>query len=249
MTEPDPDRGHIDRSAPDVVALVVPGGDGAVLAEMAEGALDHVALLIGRGVEGGRAAAPAAAPQPVPDLVRGLGDSGLDLAAAQVAADRRAGVRLVAQHPPGPGPRPPRAPPRDLQLAHQRGEGQRIVALPGAGQAGQRPASRICQQVDLAGQPAPPWRPPRPSTPGPRPHRTRPAAGPGSSPRSRPRTSGDAGYRPSSSSRTVPEGPATGTPYGSGRKLRRSPAGDHSTGAPAADAAAAAVLAAPTPHR
>src|SRR6266568_2466820 len=100
MTEPDPDRGHIDRSAPDVVALVVPGGDGAVLAEMAEGALDHVALLIGRGVEGGRAAAPAAAPQPVPDLVRGLGDSGLDLAAAQVAADRRAGVRLVARDRP-----------------------------------------------------------------------------------------------------------------------------------------------------
>ena len=61
MAEPDPDRGHVDGSPPDVVALVVPGRDGAVLAEMAEGPLDDVALLIGRGVEGGRAAAPAAA--------------------------------------------------------------------------------------------------------------------------------------------------------------------------------------------
>jgi hypothetical protein len=205
---------------------------------------------------------PAAASQPVPHLVRRLGDGGLDLAAAQVSADRGAGVSLVAQHSPGPGPGPPRAPPRDLQLAHQRGEGQRIVALPGAGHLGQRPAPGIGQQVDLcwsarpgtgpappgfvtplrpggapdrsaqpapavpgphrratrgaprprAGAPALPWHRPRPSTPGPRPNRIRRAAGPGSSPRSHPPTSGGAGYRPSSSSRTAPADPATGTP-------------------------------------
>jgi hypothetical protein len=40
MTEPDPDRGHIDDSAPDIVAFVVPGGDNAILAKLAEGALD-----------------------------------------------------------------------------------------------------------------------------------------------------------------------------------------------------------------
>src|SRR5436190_9615583 len=130
MTEPDPDRGHVDGSAPDEVALVVPGGDGAVLAEMAEGPLDDVALLIGRSVEGGRAPAPAAAPQPVPHLVRGLGDGRLDPAPAQVRADRGAGVRLVAQHPAGPGPGPPRTPPRDLQPAHQRHEGHGVMALP-----------------------------------------------------------------------------------------------------------------------
>src|ERR1700685_1428008 len=141
MAEPDPDRGHLDGSAPDVVALVVPGGDGAVLAEVAEGALDDVALLIGRSVEGGRAAAPAAALEPVLHLVRGLGNGGLDPAAAQVSADRGAGIGLVAQHPPGPGPGPPRAPARDLQLAHQRGEGQRVVALAGAGHHGPRAAT------------------------------------------------------------------------------------------------------------
>ena len=75
-------------------------------------------------------------------------------------------------------------------------------------------------------------------------HRT-----PGSSPTSHPQTSGDAGYRRSSSSRTAPAGPATGRPYGSGGRSRRSPAGDHSTGAPAADAPAAAAPAAPTHHR
>ena len=56
-----------------VVAFVVPGSDGAVLAELAEGALNGVALLIGGGVEGGRQAAPAAAFEPVLDLVAGSG--------------------------------------------------------------------------------------------------------------------------------------------------------------------------------
>jgi hypothetical protein len=44
-----------------------------VLAEFAEGAFDGVALLVCGGVEGGRAAAGAAAPLPVADLVSGLG--------------------------------------------------------------------------------------------------------------------------------------------------------------------------------
>src|SRR5690349_19089354 len=99
MAEPDSDRGHIDGSAPDEVAFVVPGSDGAVLAEVAEGALDGVALPVGGGVEGGRAAAFAAAPQPVADLICGLGDGGLDATLAQVGADRAAGVGLIAQHP------------------------------------------------------------------------------------------------------------------------------------------------------
>src|SRR2546421_3726632 len=155
MAEPDPDRGHVDGPAPDVVAFVVPGGDCAVLAELAESALDGVALLIGSGVEGGRAAAPAAALEPVLHLVRGFGDGRLDPAAAQVSADRGAGVRLVAQDPPRAGPGPARAPARDLELPHQGQEGHRVVALPGAGQPRQRPAPAVSEQVDLAGQPAP----------------------------------------------------------------------------------------------
>jgi hypothetical protein len=89
MTEPDPDRGDVDGAAPDEVALVIPGRHGAVLAELAERPLDHVALLIGGGVEGGRPAAFAAAPQPVLHLIRGLGNRRLDRAAAQVRGSRR----------------------------------------------------------------------------------------------------------------------------------------------------------------
>jgi hypothetical protein len=72
---PGPDRCHVDGAAVDEGALVVPGGDDAVLAEPAEGALDGIALLVRAGVERGRPAARAAAPEPVADLVGGLGDS------------------------------------------------------------------------------------------------------------------------------------------------------------------------------
>ena len=75
----------------------------------------------------------AAAPQPVPQLVRRLGDGGRDLAAAQVPADHGTGVGFVAQHPLGRVLGRPGAPPRDLQLTHQRHEGRGIVLLPGAG--------------------------------------------------------------------------------------------------------------------
>ena len=227
-----------------------------VLAKPAEGALDGVALLVGDGVERGRPPAPAAAPEAVADLVGGFGDGGLDAASPQVSAGRPAGVGLVGQDLAGPGPGPARAPARDVEPVHQGGEGEGVVALPGAGDPGQRPAAGIGEQVDLGGQPAPgpaqrlpflagpgrvrpggrrvlvirwsplsgpgrsaasppaaaaqcppaahaaprrragaparPSHPPRPSTPCPPPHHTRRAAGPGSSPRSRPLTSGDA---------------------------------------------------------
>ena len=94
-----------------------------------------------------------------------------------------------------------------------------------------------------------PWHRPPPPSPGHALHRTRPAARSGSFPRSRQRTSGDAGYRPCSSSRTAPADPATGTRPGPGGTPHRSPAGDHSTDAPAADDGAATAPAAPTPHR
>ena len=142
-------------------AFVVPGRHGAMLAELAERPLDDIALLIGGGVEGGRAAASAAPLEPVLRLVRGFGDGRLNLAAAQVRADRGAGSRLIAQDPPGPGPRPSRARPGDLELIHQRDQGQRVVPLPGAGQPGQqparsRPAGGSCWSARPATGPAPP---------------------------------------------------------------------------------------------
>jgi len=155
VAEPDPDRGHIDGPAPDEVAFVVPAGDGAVPAELTEGTLDGVALRVGEGVEGGWAAAVAAAPQPVAGLVGGSGDGGFDAASLQVSVDRAAGICLVAQGPSWPGPGAAGAPARHLERAHEGQKGQGIVALPGAGHPGQRPVPRIGEQVDLGSQPAP----------------------------------------------------------------------------------------------
>jgi|SRR6516225_416277 len=154
VAEPDSDGGDVDSAAPDVVALVEPGGHGAVLAEAADGALDGVALFVGGRVEGRWPAAVAAASAPVGGLVGGFGDGGLAAAAAQVRPGGGAGVGLVAEQPPRPGPGPARARAGDREPVHQWVESQRIVALPGAGELGQRPALRVGEQVNLAGKPA-----------------------------------------------------------------------------------------------
>ena len=155
IAEPDPDRCHIDGSAVDEVALVIPGGHRPVLAQSAEGALDGVALLVGRRVESGRAAALAAAAKPAADLVGGLGNGGLDAASSQAGADRLAGVCLIGKDPAGSGPWPPRPAAGDRETVQERDEGEGVVALPGAGHPGQRPATSIGEQVNLGGQPAP----------------------------------------------------------------------------------------------
>ena len=117
ISEPDPDRGDVDGSAPDEVAFAVSGGDGAVLAELAEGTFDGVALLVGDGVEGGWPAARAAAPPPVAGLIGGFGDGGRDAALAPMSADRAAGAGLVTQDPARPAA-------RGGELAHEGEEGQ-----------------------------------------------------------------------------------------------------------------------------
>ena len=102
-----------------------------------------------------RPPAPAAAPEAVADLVGGFGDGGLDATPPQVSAGRPAGVGLVGQDLAGPGPGPAAAAARDAEPVHERGEGEGVVTLPGAGDPGQRPAAGIGEQVDLGGQPAP----------------------------------------------------------------------------------------------
>ncbi len=67
-----------------------------MLAELAEGPLDGVALLVRLGVECGRAPAAAAAPVPVAGLVGRLGDGGLDAASSQVSSE---GFKSLAAHP------------------------------------------------------------------------------------------------------------------------------------------------------
>jgi hypothetical protein len=86
VSEPDPDRGDVDRALVHEVAFVVAGRHGAELLELVEGAFDGVALFVACGVEGGRAAACPAAGAAVFLLVFLDGDDGGDAAAAQVGA-------------------------------------------------------------------------------------------------------------------------------------------------------------------
>ena len=58
--------------------LVVAGGESAPLLEVAEAAFDHVPAAVVVGVEAWWPATSGAAPLPVPCLVGGLGDHGVD---------------------------------------------------------------------------------------------------------------------------------------------------------------------------
>ncbi len=63
--------------------LVVLGGQGPVLLELAEAALHRIAVLVRRRVEGGRPAPGAAASAAVGGLVFLDGDGGLDVVGSQ----------------------------------------------------------------------------------------------------------------------------------------------------------------------
>ncbi|GAA3683862.1 hypothetical protein GCM10022224_055570 [Nonomuraea antimicrobica] len=63
--------------------------------ELADAALDQIALLVGEGVEGVRAASAATPALAVGDLVAPLGDDRLDPTPAQVEPDLAGGVALV----------------------------------------------------------------------------------------------------------------------------------------------------------
>src|SRR5262249_61539706 len=145
-------------------------------------------------------------------------------------------VNLGGQPAAGPAQRFPARPASPRVLVIRRGP---PWPAPPPGPGGRRPR---------AGARAPPWNPRAPSSPRAQPHRTRPAARPGSSPSSHPATSGDAAHKRCSSSQTPPAGPATGTPSGRGTRSPRSPSGGRSTGDPDADAAATAAPACPTAH-
>src|SRR5438105_8227044 len=88
-----------------VAALLVAGGEAAVLLAAVDEPLHAVALPIGGAVEGPRAPLGLAA-----------GDGDADAAPSQVGADGAAGVALVADQAAGPHPRPAAA-----RAAHRAG--------------------------------------------------------------------------------------------------------------------------------
>src|ERR1039458_165076 len=97
MAQPDADRGDVDGSLVDALALVVAGGHGPELFQLAEAALDGVALLVPAGVEDGRAASGTAAVAAVFLLVFLDGNDGRDVVAAQPGAARRSQARFARE--------------------------------------------------------------------------------------------------------------------------------------------------------
>jgi site-specific DNA recombinase len=132
-----------------------PDGPHPPFCQLRKDHLDGVAVLVVPGVEGGRAAARAATLAAVVLLVFLDRDDGLDAALAQVAAVGGGGVGLVTQRGAGPGAGPPLAPAPDGQLVHQRDELRAVTVLARRGDAGQRPAAPVSDQVNLGGKTAP----------------------------------------------------------------------------------------------
>lgn len=113
---------------------------GTVLAQFVDGAFDGVALLVGVLVEGGSPPAVRSAFLAVADLIGRFGDRRGDPAAAQVGPDRLAGVGLVGQEASGAGPGSAPVPAANADPVHDRGVGEAVVTLPGAGDPGQQSA-------------------------------------------------------------------------------------------------------------
>ena len=123
--------------------------------ELIDRALDDVALLVAVRVERGWAACAAATTHSVACLIRGLGNCRNDPTSSQVGTDRPAGVGLIAQHPPGSGPRAAGSAAANPDPGHHRFERQRVVAMSSGGDPGDRPAAAIGGKVSLARQAAP----------------------------------------------------------------------------------------------
>jgi len=155
VPEPDSDGGDVDGPSVDEVSLVVAGRHSAVAAEFVDGPFDGVAVLVDFGVELGRAAALGAFGEAAFALVDRLGDGRLDAVLSQVLSDLAGGVCLVGQHPIRSGPGLAAGAPGDADIGHDRGERERIVALPGAGDPADRPAPGVRAEVDLRAQSAP----------------------------------------------------------------------------------------------
>ncbi|GGR77781.1 hypothetical protein GCM10010269_16320 [Streptomyces humidus] len=133
-----------------VCALVVTRGNGSGLLEPIDRPLDFVAALVHLLVEADGSASPAAAPPAGGTLVPRLGDDVLDLASTQVAVIVARAVRPITTQVVGPRARVPSAGALDPDTL-QDGDHLRAVApLAGGDQQGQRPATALPGEVDLA---------------------------------------------------------------------------------------------------
>ncbi len=135
--------------------LVVAGRDAAPLLEPVEAPFHYVAPLVELLVEAWRASAPAAAPEPVADLVGPLGDGMADAATPEPGSYRAGAVALVAQHVSRPHPGPPRPGAGHPDRFHHGGELRAVVGVPARESEGERTPESVTGQVNPAGQATP----------------------------------------------------------------------------------------------
>ena len=150
--QPQIDGGDVEGAGVDVEPFVGAQRHRAGAFELVDHALDAVERLVRLCVEDRWAPTGPASVGAVAGLVVLDRDGRSDATDAQVGADARRGIRLVAQHPVGPGARAPRPSACQSKAGHDRGEAARIGSLPGAGQGHQRAAPQVGRDVDLGGQ-------------------------------------------------------------------------------------------------
>lgn len=132
--------------------FVRPQGQAAPLLESGDAPLDGIALLVLLGVEAGRAASGAAAPQTVTDLVGGLRDDGPDAPTPKVCTDHAGRLGAIRQDSHRAGSRPPESAARDPDPGHDCLEGWRVTGLTGGDADPQRTSPAVTGQVDLCTQ-------------------------------------------------------------------------------------------------
>ncbi|GAA0835912.1 hypothetical protein GCM10009525_42360 [Streptosporangium amethystogenes subsp. fukuiense] len=134
--------------------LVGAEGQSAPLFDPVDAPFGRVALLVELCIMAERAAATGAAVLVVGRLVGLFGDDGLDVAPAQIEAVAAGGVGLVGGHRGRAGAWATDGQP-DLDPGQDGAEPWAVAGLARGQDEGQRTASPVGRQVDLAGQPAP----------------------------------------------------------------------------------------------
>lgn len=124
--------------------LVVTSGEAAMLFEPADQPLDDIALAIGTPVH-----------QTRPRLGGELRDDCADAAAAQMLAHRPAGIATIGQQSSRPAARPTGTGALDRASRHQGLERHLLVPLASGQDEGDRSATALAAQVQLAAEAAP----------------------------------------------------------------------------------------------
>lgn len=151
---PDEDRGEAECGLPGDAERVRPHGRAAPLLEPVDASLDRAALLVRRRVERRWAAAGAASPRAVVDLVGRLGNDSADAALAEMTPDRAGRVRAVREDSIRSGPGPSGSASRNTDGGRDGLESWSVACLACGDVQGQGSCTAVAGEVDLCAQAA-----------------------------------------------------------------------------------------------